>query len=172
MKLEKMDDFFSSRVSIYERHMTTQVTGIDLTAKMLEQLENKHKERKLTLICGNYLDTEFGCKQFDAAVAFETMHHLSHLKKLKLYQRIHDVLCDKGVYVECDYMAETKEQEDFFFAEFEKLKNEQHIVSKDELYHYDTPCTFTSQSELLTKAGFTKRQQVFKHGCTIMLVAN
>jgi cyclopropane fatty-acyl-phospholipid synthase-like methyltransferase len=157
---------------IFKRFSNLSVTGIDLTAKMLEQLENKHKKRKLTLICGNYLDTEFGCKQFDAEVSFETMRHLSHLQKLKLYQRIHDALCDGGIYVECDYIAETKEQEDFFFAEFKRLKNEQHIVSEDELYHYDTPSTFTTQCELLTKTGFTKVRQVFKHGCTIILVAS
>jgi SAM-dependent methyltransferase len=156
---------------IFKRFPNLSVTGIDLTPKMLEQLERKHRSRKLNLICDNYLNTDFGCKQFDAVISFETMHHFSHLQKLQVYKNIHKALCEGGVYVECDYMVETKEQENFFFAELEKLKNEQQILSESELYHYDTPTTFETQCELLNKAEFTNIQQVFKQGCTVMFIA-
>lgn len=123
------------------------------------------------MICANYLNINFGCKQFDAVISFETMHHFSLLQKLKIYKNIHKSLCEDGIYVECDYVAESKEQEFFFFAELEKLKQEQQILSETGIYHYDMPTTFETQCELLNKVGFANIQQVFKQGATVMFVS-
>lgn len=107
MNLEKMDEFFESRLDGYDRHMLTEiegaeefyeftarllptkagceildlgcgtglelerffalnpgacVTGIDLSAGMLDALGKKFPEKKLRLIRGSYFDLPFGEK--------------------------------------------------------------------------------------------------------------
>ncbi len=146
------------------------VTGIDLSKKMLLKLKEKHPDKNLRLICGDYFTEKFGEEQFDCAVSFQTMHHFPHEKKLSLYKRIYYSLKEKGIYIECDYMVEKQSEEDFWFAEKERLLKENGITD-DRYYHYDTPCTVSNQFTLIKKAGFIKVTQVFRIENTTMLVA-
>ena len=155
---------------IFEIYPDIFVTGIDLTASMLEKLRQKHPDKSLELICGDYFTVGFKNNFYDCAVSFQTMHHFSHDKKITLYKKIYDSLTADGIYIECDYMAETQEQEDFFFAENARLRREQGIGA-DEFYHYDTPCTFETQIKLLEKAGFLSVKHVFRLGATSIIVA-
>ena len=145
------------------------VTGVDMTAAMLDQLRAKHPERDLTLICDDYFKADFG-GIFDCAVSFETMHHFTQEKKLSLYRRICEALIPDGVYIECDYMADTQEQEDYFLAELVRMKAEQGIP-EDVFVHYDTPCSIENQIALLKAAGFATVEQTLRIGGTCMLVA-
>ena len=146
------------------------VTGIDLTQAMLQKLREKHPDKDMTLICGDYFATDFGESEYDCAVSFQTMHHFPKDKKLGLYKRLYDSLKDSGVYIECDYMVLTQDEEDHWFSENVRLRKEQDIDS-DEFYHYDTPCTVDNQIALLENAGFTSVEQVFRMENTVMLVA-
>ena len=137
---------------------------------MLDVLRTKPYSDKLNLICADYFDVDFGVWQYDAAVSFETMHHFSHKEKLSLYRRICNSLKHGGVYVEADFMAATQEDEDFYYAEYARLKALENI-GDNALYHLDTPCTPETQIRLLTNAGFTDVRQVFHKGNTIMLAA-
>ena len=124
------------------------VVGIDMTQAMLDRLREKHGERDITLICGDYFTTDFGADKFDCAISFQTMHHFSHEKKTELYAKIRDSLADGGVYIECDYMVTEQAEEDFYFAENERLRRENNIP--DGVFcHYDTPCTVDNQIMLL-----------------------
>lgn len=145
-----------------------EVTGIDMTAAMLEKLRNKHPDARLTLICGDYLETDFG-EGYGAAVSFETLHHFTRERKLGLYKRLCDSLAPGGVYIECDYMCDTDEQEKWFFDELERQKREQGLDGT--LFHFDTPITVSGQIELLRNAGFSKVGQVFREENTVMLRA-
>ena len=102
---------------IFKQFPDLHVTGIDLTHAMLEKLLAKHPDKELTLICGDYFKTDFGTEIFDCAISFETMHHFPHEDKITLYRRIFDSLLPGGVYIECDYMVDLQEQEDYWFAE-------------------------------------------------------
>lgn len=146
------------------------VTGIDLTEAMLKKLREKHPDKDMTLICGDYFKAPFGEGEFDCAVSFQTMHHFPKDKKLSLYKRLYDSLKDSGVYIECDYMVLTQEEEDHWFGENARLRKEQGITG-DEFYHYDTPCSVDNQIALLKRAGFTSVEQVFRIENTVMLVA-
>ena len=146
------------------------VTGIDLSDTMLARLRQKHPDKDLTLLCGDYFATPFGSGQFDAAVSFETLHHFTKEKKLGLYQRLYAALRTNGRYIECDYMAQTQAQEDYFFAKAAQLRQEQGIPD-DAYVHYDTPCSIENQIRLLYAAGFSKVEKVFELGGTVMLVA-
>ncbi|MDR1334004.1 MAG: DUF86 domain-containing protein, partial [Holosporaceae bacterium] len=176
-KLEKMDEFFTSRLNEYDEHMlnieelpeayrelaqlipsNTQtlldlgcgtgleleeifkfnpnihVTGIDMTPAMIDRLREKYPDKNITLFCANYLYHDFGKEKYDVAVSFETMHHLSQEEKIKLYANISQSLKPNGKYIECDYMVDTQEEEDRYFAENQRLRAEQNIPD-GEFYH-------------------------------------
>ena len=156
--------------TIFPRFPDLHVTGIDLTAAMLDRLAEKHRDKALTLICGDYFEVDFGRACFDCAVSFETMHHFSHEKKTVLYRRICEALNDGGCYLECDYMVKTQAEEDFYFAENERLRREAG-AREDEYFHYDTPCTVENQIRMLREAGFTEVEKILRLGGTVMLAA-
>jgi len=156
--------------AIFLRFPGMVVTGIDMTSSMLEKLTEKHPGKALNLICGDYFQTDLGTEQYDCAVSFETMHHFKHEKKISLYQKIHDALKTCGCYIECDYMVGTQLEEDYYFAEYDRLCNEQNLP-ENVFYHYDTPCTVENQIMLLKKAGFRTVEKIFSMGNTVMLKA-
>ncbi len=147
-----------------------EVTGIDLSDVMLGRLRQKHPDKKLNLVCGDYFEENLGENKFDCAVSFQTMHHFPKEKKLSLYQKINASLKEKGIYIECDYMVLTQEEENLWFSENERLRRENGITD-DGYYHYDTPCTVENQITLLKEAAFSKVTQVFRMENTTMLVA-
>lgn len=147
-----------------------QVVGVDLTQAMLDRLKQKHPDKRLTLICGDYFQAEFGEEQFDAAVSFETMHHFAHAPKRALYQKICAALKADGVYLECDYMVETQEEEDALYAERVRLHRE-FTAEPDTFYHIDTPCTVENQIRLLQEAGFSSVKLMFRLENTTLLLA-
>ena len=147
------------------------VTGIDLTAAMLERLKKKYSDRDVTLIEADYMACELGTERYDAAVSFQTLHHFTHEEKLGLYEKLWRALKAGGCYIECDYMAETQEQEDYFFAEKKRLEEELKLV-KGEYYHFDMPCTMDNQKRLLRQAGFTEVEVVWRQENTTILYAN
>lgn len=155
---------------LFRRFPTLEVTGIDLTQAMLDALREKHPDKHLHLICGDYFSTDFGRESFDCAVSFETMHHFTKEAKLGLYRRIQEALTPDGCYIECDYMVENQEEEDFLFAENRRLRAQQGI-SDGVFCHFDTPCTVENQIRLLKAAGFRQVKQEFRMGGTTILVA-
>lgn len=146
------------------------VTGIDLTQAMLDKLKQKHPNKNLKLINESYFDYDFGISKYDAAVSFQTLHHFSHEDKLKLYTKIFNALKPNGEYIECDYMVENQEDEDFYYSENKRIREEQNIP-EDEFYHYDTPCTIDNQIKLLTKAGFKVVKTHWRMENTTIIVA-
>ena len=131
------------------------VTGIDLTAEMLEELKRKYAGKELNLICGDYFTVTFEGAPFSAAVSFQTMHHFVKKDKLQLYKKIYAALEQGGVYIECDYMVSSQAEEDALLNENIKLRKEQNI-SPEELYHFDIPCTVQNQILLLEQPDFPK----------------
>lgn len=146
------------------------VTGIDLTAEMLEELKRKYAGKELNLICGDYFTVTFEGAPFSAAVSFQTMHHFVKKDKLRLYKKIYAALEQGGVYIECDYMVSSQAEEDALLNENIKLRKEQNI-SPEELYHFDIPCTVQNQILLLEQAGFSEVREVFRQGNTTIIVA-
>ena len=142
----ELDEIFKTKSSI-------NVTGIDLTQAMLDKLKQKHPDKNLTLINASYFDYDFGTCKYDAAISFQTMHHFSHEDKLKLYSKIFASLKTNGQYIECDYMVESQQEEDLYYSENKRMREEQGIPA-GEFYHYDTPCTIDNQIKMLSKAGF------------------
>lgn len=154
---------------IFRRLPFISVTGVDLCEAMLCRLKEKYADKSISLICGDYFTADFG-RGYDCALSFQTMHHFSKEKKAKLYKKIFDCLTDEGIYIECDYMVETQAEENHWFSENTRIRQEQGIA-EDEYYHYDTPCTAENQRLLLKGAGFASVEQAMRIENTTMLVA-
>ena len=155
---------------IFARFPNLKVTGVDLTAAMLDRLRVKFPDRDLTLIRGSYVGMDFGRERYDAAVSFETLHHLEPEEKGALYRRVWEALTPEGVYVECDYFAATAEEEAVLRAEHRRLRMEAG-VGEDTLYHFDIPCTLEHQKVLLEAAGFVQVTADPLEGDTVLLTA-
>ena len=212
-KLEKMADFFDSRVDGYEEHMfknvdgatryyretallfpekpfvlldlgcgtgleldeifkrcpAAEVTGIDLSEKMLAKLKEKHGDKRLTLIQGSYFEIDFGRNAFDAVVSVQTMHHFTPQEKLVLYKKIYAALKPSGYYVETDYTAQDVARERDFREEYRQVFLEQRLAA--DCYHFDIPCALTTQLRLFKKAGFVGACVVGREGNTCIFKA-
>ena len=155
---------------IFARFPALRVTGVDLTAAMLDRLRVKFPDRDLTLIRGSYVGMDFGRERYDAAVSFETLHHLEPEEKGALYRRVWEALTPEGVYVECDYIAATAEEEAALRAEHRRLRMEAG-AGEDTLYHFDIPCTLEHQRALLEAAGFVQVTAEPLEGDTVLLTA-
>ncbi|MDE6599129.1 MAG: class I SAM-dependent methyltransferase, partial [Oscillospiraceae bacterium] len=155
---------------IFKRFPDISVTGIDLSKAMLEKLSEKYPDKNITLINDDYFSTDLGQERFDTAISFQTMHHFSHKMKIGLYKKIRDSLKIGSVYIECDYMVETQEEEDQWYAENARIRKELNIP-ENEFYHYDTPCTIENQIKMFLTAGFASAEKGYRVENTTIIIA-
>lgn len=155
---------------IFKRFPEISVTGIDLSKAMLEKLSEKYSDKNIALINADYFSTDLGRERFDTAISFQTMHHFSHDMKIGLYEKIRDSLKSGGVYIECDYMAETQAEEDYWYSENVRIRKEMNIP-ENEFYHFDTPCTAPNQIKMFKAAGFVNTEKVFRMESTTIIIA-
>jgi tRNA (cmo5U34)-methyltransferase len=155
---------------VFRRLPGVAVVGIDLTPAMLEKLKQKHPNRNLELICGNYFDYDPGEKTCDVVISFQTLHHFPKSQKLALYRKIYQALTPAGVYLESDYMLTEQAVEDRLFAENARWRREWSIP-EGEFYHFDTPCTIDNQIGLLRQSGFKSVELRFRKNNTMIISA-
>lgn len=156
---------------IFARFPALAVTGVDMTRAMLEKLRAKYPDKALELVCDSYFHAELGESRFDAAVAVETLHHFPAEQKIGLYARVLRALRPGGVFLDCDYVADSDEDEARWFAENARLRREAG-VAPDEFYHYDTPLTLAHEREALLRAGFARVDTGWQIGGTAILAAH
>ena len=145
------------------------VTGIDLSARMLNALKQKFPEKKMALIRGSYFDVPLG-DGYDAAVSVESLHHFTKEEKNQLYTRLCKALNPGGYFILTDYFASSVEEEAFFQQELLRLKQEQGICD-GAFYHYDTPLTVEHETQALLSAGFRRVELLNRWGATYTLRA-
>lgn len=132
-----------------------QVTGIDLSADMLEALRAKFPNKTISLIHGSYFDVPLGEGVYDAAVSVESLHHFPAEMKLGLYRRLCNALKPRGIFVLTDYFAESGELEEEYFRNLAQLRREEGIPD-GVFVHYDTPLTVEHETDILRQAGFAE----------------
>lgn len=154
----------------YRKNPTAKITGIDLSAGMLDALRKTYADKELDLICGSYFAVPFGEGIFDAAVSVESMHHFTMEEKTPLYTKLYKALKPGGVFILTDYFSLSNEEEKFHRAELLRLKAEQGIQD-NEFYHCDTPLTVEHECEALQKAGFASIEILKNWGATYTIKA-
>ena len=146
-----------------------EVTGIDLSAGMLQALQRKFPDRNIRLVCGSYFDVPLG-EGYDGAVFVESLHHFTKAEKTRLYRRLRAALKDGGRFILTDYFALSEEEERERRGELLRLKAEQGITG-GEFYHFDTPLTVAHEMEALMEAGFSTVEVLAQWGPTFTLGA-
>ena len=141
--------------AIFTRMPGLRVTGVDLSGEMLARLAAKHAGRALTLVQADYFECELGRERFYAAVSVETLHHFTYARKRGLFERLCHSLRPGGVYLECDYIAQTQAIEDLVFAECARRRARDGIAP-DVHVHFDTPLTLEHEMQALREAGFAR----------------
>ena len=154
----------------FQLNPTAKVTGIDLSADMLQVLRSKFADKTLTLLQASYFDVPFEEEHYDAVVSVESLHHFTVEQKIPLYEKVFHALKRGGYFVLTDYFAQSEEQEVFFRQELLRLKAEQGITD-DEFYHFDTPLTVEREIHALREGGFTSVEILGRWGATCTIKA-
>ncbi len=141
--------------AVFGRFPKMQVTAIDLSEGMLRQLKEKHKDRKLHLICEDYFTANFGEECYDAAISFETLHHFTADKKREVFQKLYKSIKPGGCYIECDYIAGSIEEEELLLSEC-KRRRKRDGIPDNTFVHFDIPLTLEHEIKTMEEAGFEK----------------
>jgi len=152
------------------RNPSANITGIDLSRKMLSVLKGKFPGKTLDLICGSYFDVPLGKDRFHAAVSVESLHHFTFQQKQSLYAKIFLSLKAEGYFILTDYFAESEALERKGFEMLQQLKVRQGITGGD-FYHYDTPLTVAHEIQVLKSAGFSRCEILKNWGATYSIKA-
>jgi tRNA (cmo5U34)-methyltransferase len=154
---------------VFQKVPNAMVTGIDMSAQMLERLQQKYTQyaAQLHLVQGSYVEVPLKQNEYDYAVSVMTIHHLLEDVKRDLYRKIRDALKDGGLYIEGDYVVDEDEEQRLMKKYHEKI----HQIDPDQLYHIDIPFTVSHQERLFAEAGFSDVQTVYHVGNGAIFVA-
>jgi len=130
---------------LFERIPHAQVTGIDISEKMLEILKTRPFSDRVTVINRNFFEVTFG-SGYDAVISSSALHHFTANDKAKLYQKIFCALKPGGFFLNSDCICNTKQEETEAFAYYE--------TNKDLESHIDTALSVETETVLLRNAGF------------------
>jgi len=134
-------------IHVFELFPNVEVTVIDITENMLEELKKRSFSNHVTTICGDFFEVEFG-ENFDAVISTSALHHFKIEEKVKLYKKVYDCLKENGQFINCDKIALSQEIEDGQLYELEhNIENHKHI---------DTPLTVEHEIEVLKRVGFNE----------------
>ena len=132
-------------IHVFELFPDVQVTVVDITENMLEELKKRSFADHVTTVCGDFFEVEFG-ENYDAVISTSALHHFKPEEKVKLYKKIYDCLKANGQFINCDKTASSVEVEEHYLDELE------HNI--DVYKHIDTPLTEEHEVEILKEVGF------------------
>ena len=132
-------------IYLFEKFPNAEVTVIDITENMLDELKKRSFGDKVNTICGDFFEIEFG-DNYDAVISTSALHHFKKEEKEVLYKKIYDCLKENGQFINSDCIALTNEIEEHQLYELEH--------EFDEHKHIDTPLTVEHEKELLKEVGF------------------
>lgn len=155
---------------IWKKNPDLAVTGIDMCQTMLDKLAEKHRDKKLKTLCGDYFQMDFGQNEWDAVVSFESFHHFIPDEKQKLYEKIFACLKPGGIFLLGDYLACCDEEEELLQKVYADKRKKYHGAMQD-FVHFDIPLTVPHELELLRRAGFREVEKAESiDGVTILVL--
>ena len=144
---------------IFNKAPNALITGFDMSAQMLELLQQKYAAyaAQLRLVQGSYVDIPFQENHYDYAISVMTMHHLLEEMKRGLYRKIRTALKDGGIYIEGDYVVDEEEEQQLLQEYHKKMKD----LDPGESYHIDIPFTVQRQEQIFAQAGFSDVKTIY-----------
>ncbi len=101
---------------IFKRFPALRVTGVDLTQAMLDKLRQKHPENSLRSFVEIISSLILAQRRLTRRYRFRRCITLPTRKSARC-TKVRAAIKPGGVYLECDYMVETQQEEDHWFAE-------------------------------------------------------
>ncbi len=147
---------------IFKKAPHAQITGIDVSEKMLSNLKLKHINHlnQITLIKDSYLTFPFPKGAYDYVVSVHTMHHFLQGRKQKIYKKIKKALKPDEIYIEGDWIVSHEDEQKYLSEYDEAIKQMGECESGD--YHIDIPFSISTQKRILREAGFREIDIVWK----------
>ena len=146
------------------------ISAIDLSGKMLARMREKYPAVHISAVAGDYTKMKLGIPFFEAAVSFQSFHHLTPEARLDMYKKIHGALKPGGVYIEGDYTA-CDEAEEAAMRDAAEAARREHGIAEDAMVHLDIPLTAAHTEALLYEAGFSEVRMIYSEGATVVLLA-
>lgn len=145
---------------VFEKAPNAQITGIDISEKMLKLLNDKHKNKakQINVINDSYLTLDFKENEFDYVVSVMTVHHLLYDTKKELYSKIFKSLNNNGKYIEGDYIV-SEEKEKKLLDQYQKQMRKERLI--DGLFHIDIPFSIKKQKKLFNEVGYSNFNLIF-----------
>lgn len=139
--------------AVFRRAPNARVTGLDVSAGMLEILRQTYPEQngQLTLVQASYADWDYPTAAYDWALSTYSLHHFLPQRKTDIYRNICRALKSGGTYLEADYMVGEAQMEQAL-QEYHRRMAQLGGAGGD--YHIDIPFTPQVQLALLQDAGF------------------
>lgn len=139
---------------IFKKAPRARVVCIDMSMGMLEILKQNYigYRANIQIICGSYLDKDFGTECFDYIVACNTLHHILKEDKVALYKNIKKSMKKDGLLLIEDYVVTEEEEKEIRANYLTLLENGK--LSSNKLYHIDVTLSECSEREALEAAGF------------------
>lgn len=128
---------------LYDKYPNVHTKAIDISQKMLDKIKERSFSDKVETICGDLFTIDYGTNN-DAVISTSALHHFIYDEKVKLYKKIFDCLSDQGLFINCDKIVFTNEEEKTC------LDNNENKVN----VHNDIPLTIEHEEELLKMSGF------------------
>ncbi len=153
---------------ILEEYPAAEITGIDLSARMLAEAE-KRFAGKVRLVESNYLNEDFGAG-YDVIVSSLSIHHLSGAEKAVLFKKIYGALKVNGIFINADQVAGQSVRQEKLYREiwYEQMRglglSDELLAASEERMREDKMSTLSAQLEWLDLAGFSDVNCWYKSG--------
>ena len=132
-------------IHLFEVYPNASVTVIDISENMLKELPKRNFANHVTTICGDFFEIDFG-KNYDAVISTSALHHFKPEEKRILYKKIFDCLKSDGLFLNCDKISLSQEEQDHSIYELEN--------NIDNYKHIDIPLTVENEISILEQVGF------------------
>ncbi len=153
---------------ILEEYPDAQITGIDMSSKMLEEAEKRFDGRGVELLEGNYLTVEVGCG-YDAVVSSLSIHHVEGRDKYELFRKMYGLLNDGGIFINADQvLGSTSNIEGIYRSEWYGAMrdlgvSDELLAASEERMKEDKMSTLQEQLSWLIEAGFADVECWYKN---------
>ena len=138
-------------IHLFEIYPNASVTVIDISENMLNELSKRAFAIQVTTICGDFFDIDFG-NNYDAVISTSALHHFKPEEKIILYKKIFDCLKSHGLFLNCDKISLSQEDQDHNIYELEN--------NIDNYNHIDIPLTTENEINILKQVGFSDTSSI------------